>query len=224
MTRSDEGVRGFTRLAWAAAVAVAAGVPAACSTGDPAAPSFTPLTLWLAEPVDSGEDGFGADAIASDFDSGAPAPATDPMDAADYDAPESYLAAESVVRTSCAFIRCHGGATRGGAGLWFGATQSIRGPLVNVPACEYDKMMRVKPGDVANSWVMSKLEAPQDPQTHALMFTPQPGSVPNLSCGQDPTDAGFPYGLRMPATTFQLDSDSIAKLVAWIEAGAPGPD
>jgi hypothetical protein len=139
--------------------------------------------------------------------------------------PASYLAAEAVIRTSCAFVRCHGGPTRGGAGLWYSQTGSIREPLVNVPACEYDKMMRVKPGDVANSWMITKLEAPQDPQTHAIAFSPQADWVPNPACGLDPNGASGRFGLRMPETgMFQLDADSIAKLVAWISAGAPGPD
>ena len=150
--------------------------------------------------------------------------AADITDGTDYDAPESYLAAESVIRTSCAFIRCHGGAVRGGAGLWFGQTTSIREPLVNVVACEYSKMMRVAPGDVANSWMMVKLTAPQDPQTHAILFSPAADWVPNPNCGLDPADSGGAFGVRMPQTgMFQLDSDSLGKLAAWIEAGAPGP-
>jgi hypothetical protein len=146
-------------------------------------------------------------------------------DASD-DAPASYLAAESVIRTSCAFVRCHGGPVAGGAGLWFAQTGSIRGPLVNVPACEYDKMMRVAPGDPARSWVMIKLQSPQDPATHAIAFTPQPDWVPTAGCNVVETpDGGGRFGDRMPETgMYQLDSDSLAALVAWIEAGAPGPD
>ena len=109
--------------------------------------------------------------------------------------------------------------------MWFGQSQSIRGPLVDVPACEYDKMMRVKPGDLANSWVIVKLTAPRDPQTHAISFSPQQDWVPNPGCGLDPSDGGGRFGLGMPETgMFELDPDSLAKLVAWIEAGAPGPD
>jgi hypothetical protein len=86
-------------------------------------------------------------------------------------------------------------------------------------------MMRVKPGDVASSWIIVKLEAPQDPQTHAISFTPAPDWAPNPACGLDPSGASGRFGLRMPLTgMFQLDADSLAKLVAWIEAGAPGPD
>jgi hypothetical protein len=181
-------------------------IPLACSSGEAAAPSFDALSLSGAGARDAGLDGPGEGAI-----HGANV------------APE-YLAAESVIRTQCAFVRCHGGEVRGGAGLWYGQDASIRGPLVNVPACEYDMMMRVKPGDVANSWIVTKLEASQDPQTHAIDFTPQPGWVQNPACGLPPGDAGGRFGLRMPMTTFQLDSDSIAKLTAWIAAGAPGPD
>jgi hypothetical protein len=150
----------------------------------------------------------------------------DAADAAvDGDAPESYRAAESVIRTSCAFVRCHGGPVQGGAGLWFGETTSIRRSLVNVRSCEYDKMMRVKPGDVAHSWVMVKLRAPRDPQTHFISFAPESDWVPGSCPGLLPTDGGGRFGYGMPETgMYQLDPDSIAKLVAWIEAGAPGPD
>ncbi len=151
--------------------------------------------------------------------------AANPTDAGESDAPASYLAAESVIRTSCSFVRCHGGPVRGGASLWFGYNESIRVPLVNVPACEYDKMMRVKPGDLANSWIIRKLESPADPQTHAIAFSPEPGWVPNGNCNLGSIDAGGRFGTRMPQTgTYQLDPDSLAQLVAWIEAGAPGPD
>ncbi len=95
---------------------------------------------------------------------------------------------------------------------------------MNVPACEYNKMMRVKPGDTASSWVLWKLQSPQDPETHEIAFSPDPDWVPNASCNLPADDAGGRFGLRMPATTFQLDADSLAKLVAWIQAGAPGPD
>jgi hypothetical protein len=184
---------------------------------------------------DSTVDESGPDATASDVDSEETSTDDDASDGGgdddatdadiDDDAPASYLAAESVIRTSCAFIRCHGGAVQGGAGLWFGQTTSIRGPLVNVPACEYDKMMRVKPGDVANSWMMVKLGAPQDSQTHFISFSPEAG-WDSISCpGLIPTDGGGQFGYRMPETgMYQLDSDSLAKLVAWIEAGAPGPN
>lgn len=171
--------------------------------------------------TDAREASVGSDAS----ETGDASDAGDITDGMDDDVPESYLAAESVIRTSCAFIRCHGGPVRGGAGLWFGQTTSIREPLVNVVACEYSKMMRVAPGDVANSWMMVKLTAPQDPQTHAILFTPASDWVPNPNCGLDPADSGGRFGVRMPQTgMFQLDPDSLSKLEAWIEAGAPGPN
>jgi hypothetical protein len=111
------------------------------------------------------------------------------------------------------------------AGLWFDPYGSIRGPLVNVPACEYDTMVRVKPGDPANSWMVVKLTAPQDPATHAIQFSPAADWVPAASCGLDPGDAGGRFGVRMPETdNYQLDPTSLAQLVDWIEAGAPGPN
>jgi len=186
----------------------------ACSVGEAAAPSFEPL-FDQTTVVDSGADG--PTAVALD-------PATaDPTDAGVDDAPASYLAAESVIRTQCAFVRCHGGPTRGGAGLWFDQTGSIRSPLVNVPACEYNKMTRVKPGDVFNSWMIIKLSAPQDPETHAISFSPESDWMPNPTCGLAPADASGRFGLRMPMTNFQLDPDDFAKLTAWIAEGAPGP-
>jgi hypothetical protein len=155
---------------------------------------------------------------------GADAPDADAVDAA-VDVPATYVAAEAVVRASCAFVRCHGGPVRGGAGLWFPPTGSIRGPLVNVKACEYDKMMRVKPGDLANSWMIKKLTSPQEPGTHALVFSPEADWTPNAACDLDPTDASGRFGTHMPQTgNYELDEDSLAKLEAWVEAGAPGPN
>jgi hypothetical protein len=228
--------RGAARSLARQARAMAAGVAMlGCGAGETGMLSADPIAGDDVVTRDSTSDWTGHDASASDMDSEEPGPDDDATDAGagddatdaniDDDAPASYLAAESVIRTSCAFIRCHGGAVQGGAGLWFGQTSSIRGPLVNVPACEYDKMMRVKPGDVASSWMMIKLGAPQDPQTHFISFSPQSGWVPNSCPGLIPTDGGGQFGYRMPETgMYQLDPDSLAKLVAWIEAGAPGPN
>lgn len=202
-------------------IAVALAASGCAKSGDDAS-----ILDTVATTSDSAPDAYGADATAPSPTPDSAAGAADPTDASTSDAPESYLAAESVIRTSCAFVRCHGGPTRGGAGLWFGPG-SIRGPLVNVSACEDPKMMRVRPGDPANSWVGIKLEAPQDPDTHAIEFSRPADWVPDPACGPglDPTDASGLFGLRMPATgTFQLDTDSLAKLLSWIEAGAPGPD
>ena len=172
--------------------------------GEAGAPVVNPLSEALAP--DASSDAATADASVPTADSEGADSVPDPMDDVS-DAPASYLAAESVIRASCAFV------------------QSIRGPLVNVPACEYDKMMLVKPGDLANSWVMTKLTAPQDPQTHVLAFSPAADWVPAASCTIDTTDASGRFGLHMPETgNFELDPDSLSKLVAWIEAGAPGPD
>jgi hypothetical protein len=188
-------------------------------------PACAVVTGWVLPGCSSGEP---AAPIEHVLDPTAGDGTIDAGDAAAYDAPESYLAAEAVIRTSCAFVRCHGGPTRGGADLWYGQTTSVRGPLVNVVACEYSKMMRVAPGDPANSWMMIKLLSPQDPKSHMISFSPAPDWVPNPNCvGLVPPDAdgGGRFGFRMPETgMFQLDSDSIAKLAAWIEAGAPGPD
>jgi hypothetical protein len=221
--RSPEGaVRLVVRHPWALALGLAL---QGCSMGDAGAPVVDPLSHQVALAPDASSDEASADVSAPTADSEGADSVPDPMDAVVSDAPASYLAAESVIRASCAFVRCHGGPTRGGAGLWFGQTQSIRGPLVNVPACEYDKMMRVKPGDLANSWVMTKLTAPQDPQTHVLAFSPAADWVPAAGCTIDTTDASGRFGLHMPETgNFELDPDSLSKLVAWIEAGAPGPD
>lgn len=233
MTRQGGAARRLARRPWAVAVGM---TTLGCGAGDVGTLSGTP-PIAGDEVVtrDSTAEKTGPDATTSDADSeetGADDDATDggvDDDATDAniddDAPASYLAAESVIRTSCAFIRCHGGDVQGGAGLWFGQTTSIRGPLVNVPACEYDTMMRVKPGDVANSWIMVKLGAPQDPQTHFISFAPDASWTSNSCPGLIPTDGGGEFGYRMPETgMYQLDSDSLAKLVAWIEAGAPGPN
>jgi hypothetical protein len=212
--------RRFGWLAWA--VVLGLGVEA-CSRGEAGVPILEGTFNRAADAGVSAPDAPNADGSAPDPDADGPEADAEPND---YDAPESYLAVESIIRTSCAFVRCHGGPVQGGAGLWFGATTSVRRPLVNVPSCEYDKMMRVKPGDVANSWVITKLEAPQDPETHFISFSPQSDWVPNSCPGLVPTDAGEGrFGFRMPETgMYQLDPDSIAKVVAWIEAGAPGPD
>ena len=227
------------------AVAVAVGrVLPACSTGEPdgpaVAPTASPAALApdsTAGQPDSHADDAGADATADamtdattasvdEDDAGSATDATDPTEAPDWaDAPASFLAAQSVIQTSCTFVRCHGGPFMLAAGLWFDPYGSIRGPLVNVPACEYDRMMRVAPGDPANSWMVVKLTASQDPVTHAILFSPEAGWAPVASCGLDPGDAGGRFGIRMPETdNYQLDPTSLAQLIDWIEAGAPGPN
>ncbi|HLK39662.1 MAG TPA: hypothetical protein VKU41_23060 [Polyangiaceae bacterium] len=211
----------------------------ACSTGEPDAPAADPTSHRDAFAPDStagqassSADDAGADATSDaataslDGDEEDAGSATDPTDAGGWaDAPASFLAAQSVIQTSCTFVRCHGGPFMLAAGLWFDPYGSIRGPLVNVPACEYDRMMRVTPGDPANSWMVVKLTALQDPVTHAIEFSPEAGWAPVASCGLDPGDAGGRFGLRMPETdNYQLDPTSLAQLIDWIEAGAPGPN
>jgi hypothetical protein len=230
MKRTNGAVRARARSPWALAAGWAL---LACSTGEPVAPVVEASSSRAAigpdsaaGALDSTADDAGVDATTTSLDDADAGPTTDPMDAGGWeDAPPSFLAAQSVILTSCTFIRCHGGPFRLAAGLWFDPYASIRGPLVNVPACEYDKMMRVTPGDPANSWMVVKLTAPQDPATHAILFTPEADWVPTASCGLDPGDAGGRFGIRMPETdNYQLDPTSLAQLVDWIEAGAPGPN
>jgi hypothetical protein len=94
-----------------------------------------------------------------------------------------------------------------------------------VPACEYDRMKRVAPGDPDQSFLLVKLEAPfKGPGTHEIAFTPAPDWSPT-ACNVPSSDGQPGFGLRMPETgTFQLEPEKIAKLRSWIRAGALGPD
>lgn len=145
-----------------------------------------------------------------------------------------YVAAEAALKQGCfaSSADCHG---KGGglSGLDLGAaiaTGDIRGALVNVPACEYDLMDLVEPGDPDASWLMEKLTGDfvslqdADPPTanHGdLLFTPDPSWDPSRKC----TQAIRGFGQRMPQVApFQASAKTIADIRTWIEKGAPGPN
>jgi hypothetical protein len=119
---------------------------------------------------------------------------------------------------SCAFVSsCHGGTGPGKANLNFKEGADLIETLVNVPACENDSMMRVKPGDPEHSWIWIKLTAEADPNTGMI----SPGGTPSKCTG---VSTGF--GTRMPQVSgfAKLSDDKLAIVKAWIEAGAPGPE
>jgi len=145
-----------------------------------------------------------------------------------------YVAAEKALQQGCfaSNVACHG---KGGgtAMLDLGAaiaSGDFRSALVGVPACEYDVMDRVVPGDTANSWLMVKLTAPfvsvADAQPPAslhgdLIFTPDASWDESRKC--NPGIRGF--GQRMPQVApFEVDDEVLDALQTWIEVGAPGPN
>jgi len=87
--------------------------------------------------------------------------------------------------------------------LVFNAAVNFRDGLVDVTACEYDLMPRVKPGKPLESWVMIKLTSPvydQPDRLGLIEFTPALVGSKRGSL-RDHSDDGTPlFGMRMPAT------------------------
>jgi hypothetical protein len=140
----------------------------------------------------------------------------------------SYAAVAAIFRRSCGFARCHSPPVLGG-GLNFAREVDYHPQLVGVPACEYDRMKRVEPGQPERSWLMVKLTAAVRPSSDKygtyIEFEPasdwDPSQRPRL-CRLD-SESGEPlFGWRMPATTpNMLREDEIEVIRAWIADGAP---
>ena len=130
-----------------------------------------------------------------------------------------------IVSHNCSYTRCHGNLVAN-AGLLFNSTGNFRDGLVDVTACEYDLMVRVKPGKPLESWVMIKLTSPvyDDPDRHGLIqFTPDPSWVQKEGpCASTASDGTPMFGTRMPdlAPNMLPDAD-LESFRRWIEVGAP---
>ena len=137
-----------------------------------------------------------------------------------------YPQVQAIVRRSCSFDRCHNGIFVG-AGLYFGPDMDARDALVNVTACEYDRMARVAPGDPEHSWIWIKLTAPfrpqLDPYATYIEFEPPADWDRSVRGCPDETDTGVPlFGQRMPATApNSLPKEELSVIRRWIEQGAP---
>ena len=142
------------------------------------------------------------------------------------DAGSLYPQVVSIIERSCAYQRCHAG-TPMGAGLGFELGSDHRAMLVDVPSCEYERMARVAPGSLEQSWLWIKLTAPfrpiTDPYAHAIYFTPPPGWDESQRGCRDQTDEGVPlFGQRMPSTAPNtLPPEQLDVIRRWILAGAP---
>lgn len=138
-----------------------------------------------------------------------------------------YAKLDTIIGERCAISRCHSGPTFA-AGLYFPRDKNFRDQLVNVPSCEYDRMMRIEPGNPEKSWLMVKLasdvyETPE--RSGWIKFTPEPGWIPSDDLCAFESETGTPlFGMRMPLTVpNKLTEDEIESFRLWIQLGAPAP-
>lgn len=116
---------------------------------------------------------------------------------------------------SCAVASCHGAAAE--AGLNLKSDADLATLLVGVPACEAPNFKLVEPGDPERSWLWIKLTAPMSSNITGDLKTDPSWGEPGKNCG------GNGFGKRMPRVSpYTLSADELAKIRAWIEAGAPG--
>jgi hypothetical protein len=135
-----------------------------------------------------------------------------------------YAQVEQILDNSCAKQVCHGEMVANGhMNLMAG---DMRAMLVDVPACEYERMMRVQPGKPEQSYIMLKIAGPVRFRGYAdfVDFTPAPGWTPTTPECSGQFDDGSPwFGLHMPpADTTTIEPADIEVLRSWIAAGAPG--
>ena len=133
-----------------------------------------------------------------------------------------YAAVKTVIEQSCAKQVCHGIMT---ASAHLDMEQGDpRTALVDVPSCEYDRMMRVKPGDPEHSWIMIKLAGPTRFRLYAdfVDFVPEPGWQPSVQECSGQFDDGSPwFGTRMPPMdTTTITPEEIDLIATWIREGA----
>ncbi|MBN8613152.1 MAG: hypothetical protein J0L92_21350 [Deltaproteobacteria bacterium] len=146
----------------------------------------------------------------------------------------TYENVVEIMRLSCAFASCHGGSGAGAAMLNLEraiAMDTVRETLVEQPACMYDAMSLVTPGDPEASWLYVKVAGSHTGPR--LDFTPaedwDPGITPD-AMGNYPastcplTERGdLSFGAMMPQGSGGLDASRAETIRLWIEAGAPGP-
>jgi hypothetical protein len=133
-----------------------------------------------------------------------------------------YADVRRILTQSCAKDVCHGFMT---ANARLDLTQGDpRAALVGVPSCEYDRMMRVAPGDAEHSWIMVKLRGPVRFRgfTDFIDFTPDPDWHASTPACAGQFDDGSPwFGTRMPpAGTTEISPSEIDAIAAWIRSGA----
>jgi len=137
----------------------------------------------------------------------------------------SYARVQAIFARSCAYERCHSGAIIGGA-LNLARGSDYAAALIGVPACEYERMARVEPGDPERSWLMVKLTAAVRPASDAyadyILFEPATNWDGTRRGCPDQTDDGTPlFGQRMPLTApNMLPEEDLDAIRAWIAAGA----
>ncbi|MEM9190672.1 MAG: hypothetical protein AAGF12_15915 [Myxococcota bacterium] len=150
---------------------------------------------------------------------------------------------DMVIRRSCTFSNsCHGGPGMGQGQLNFALARDAGEPFTAAlqmadgmprPACEYDLLPLIDPGNPDGSWLMIKVGGPMT--MGVIDFTPDaawdpfpgetPGSFPPSECPL--TEGGnISFGRRMPldpAGMTTLPEREIELFREWIRAGAPGP-
>ncbi len=148
----------------------------------------------------------------------------------------TYENVAGIFDSSCSFSSCHGG-TRA-AELNFVAAREAgvlyTDLLIDVPACEYDRMPLIDPGNPDNSWLYIKVTHAHDADGY-LTFTPaddwDPGITRNPDTGLFPRstcprteDGEITFGEIMPdGSSNGLDERRATAIREWILAGAPGP-
>ena len=142
------------------------------------------------------------------------------------DGAELYAEVDAIITRSCAREVCHGFMVAN-AQMDLTMQAGFRAALVGVPACEYDRMQRVAPGDPEHSWIMIKLDGPVRFRQYAnfIDFTPDADWHASTPACTGQFDDGSPwFGTRMPPadTTQPPSPQEIATIREWIEAGAPG--
>jgi len=125
-----------------------------------------------------------------------------------------------VIERSCTFSNvCHGDPA-GKADLNFmAAAGDITTVLNDVPACQYDLMPRVDPGNPDNSWLMVKLDWMHDAEG-VLQFTPADDW---MSSATDPDCESFGRIMPLNAMPTPLPTSEVELFREWIRIGAPGP-
>lgn len=140
-------------------------------------------------------------------------------------AAELYQQVESIITQGCARDVCHGYMVANARMDLI--REGFRAALVNVPACEYDRMMRVKPFDPDHSWIMIKLAGPKRFRVYTdfVDFQPEPGWTPSIpECSSTFDDGSAWFGTPMPPPdTTEVTPQDIAVIRRWIAEGARGP-
>lgn len=145
----------------------------------------------------------------------------------------TYENVQDTIDTSCTFSSCHGGGGVGGGMLNLAMAidaGDLRTVLVDVPACQYDPMPRVDPGNPENSWLMVKLTGAHDADGR-IQFTPDPAWAAAVDTSAPSTcplveDGELSFGELMPQSLDEpqpLPEARIEMFRQWIEDGAPGP-